>query len=52
MTDKTKETIERNAKLRKRKEVQKFIDLLHGRDIFYRDKVMKLHAGFYVKYNN
>ena len=52
MTEKAKECVELNARLRKKKEVQKFIDLLQGRDIFYRDKVMKLHAGFYVKYNN
>ena len=50
--EKAKETAARNAKLRKRKEVQKYIDLLHGKDIFYREKVMKLHAGFYAKYNN
>ena len=50
--DRMKETAARNAKLRKRKEVQKYIDLLHGKDIFYSDKVMKLHAGFYAKYNN
>ena len=50
--EKAKETAARNARLRKRKEVQKYIDLLHGKDIFYREKVMKLHAGFYAKYNN
>lgn len=50
--EKAKETAARNARLRKKKEVEKYIDLLHGRDIFYGDKVMKLHAGFYVKYNN
>ena len=50
--DKMKETVDWNARLRKKKEVEKYIDLLHGKDIFYREKVMKLHAGFYVKYNN
>ena len=50
--EKAKETAARNAKLRKRKEVQKYIDLLHGKDIFYREKVMKLNAGRYALYDN
>ena len=50
--DKMKETVERNARLSKRKEVEKYADLLHEKRIFYGEKVMILHAGFYVKYNN
>ena len=52
MTENYRKTLERNVKLKKKKEVERLVDLLHGRNIFYGEKVMKLHAGFYVKYNN
>ena len=52
MNEQLQKTLDRNAKLKKKKEVERLIDLLHGRNIFYGKKVMKLHAGFYVKYNN
>ena len=50
--DKMKETVDQKARLRKKKEVEKYIDLLHGKNIIYGEKVMKLNAGRYTLYDN
>lgn len=47
-----KETVARNARLKRKNELTAIIDKLHGKDIIYGEKVMKLHAGFYVAHNN
>lgn len=47
-----KETVARNARLKRKNELTAIIDKLHGKDIIYGEKVMKLHAGFYVANNN
>ena len=50
--DRMQKTVERNVKLRKRKDVEKYADILDGKMIRYGEKIMKLNAGFYAAYNN
>ena len=47
-----KETVARNAKLRRKNELTAIIDKLHGRTVIYKDAIMKIHAGRYATFDN
>lgn len=47
-----KETVARNAKLRRKNELTVIIDKLHGRTVIYKDAIMKIHAGRYATFDN
>lgn len=52
MSKSNDECIDRNYRLRKKKEVERLVDILNGRNVFYGTKVMKLNAGIYWKWSN